>query len=156
MKALVVTFHREISEQIENDFMAALGILIADKIGKDYAEKACAHTWNGEELDKILIKQAAKQEKISPQGKRFYQYLQFVKSHLGSCDRSPQVFAKGFAKKLINEEGFQNIECLGILKNIRKYPECEDILRDERCEKLPAIVKDLWPIISFVSDVQVI
>ena len=156
MKALVVTFHREISEQIEKDFMAALGIVIADKLGKDYAEKASAHTWTGEELDKILIKQAAEQNKISPQGKRFYQYLQFVKSHLGSCDRSPQVFAKGFAKKLINEDGFQNIECLGILKNIRKYPECEEILKEERCEKLPAIVKDLWPIINFVSDVQVI
>ena len=104
MKALVVTFHREVSEQIERDFMAALGILIADKIGKDCAENANAHTWTGEELDKILIQKAVKQEKVSPQGKRFYQYLQFVKNHLGSCDRSPQVFAKGFAKKLINEE----------------------------------------------------
>lgn len=150
MRAMLVMFPTDLQKDKEVMTVSAIGTVIADKLGENVANNVTVFGFTDSEISKILANHALSVSKESPLTVRVKDFIESVRVQIGCSDPNPNAFAKAFVKLLIRDEHLRNEEALNVLKNIRKYPEVQVVLEKNHFEKLPAIVKDIWPAINWI------
>lgn len=152
MKALTIWFPKELNTAQEQEIIQRLSAVIASAFpAEEDRLNVEMYSFSEQDINMYLLKNhIGVVKEISPLTKRVTDFIESVKVTIGYADKNPNEFAKAFVKLLIKNENLRNQEILGVLKNVRKYPEIQVVLEKEHFEKLPSILKDIWPAINWI------
>lgn len=152
MKALTIWFPKELNTAQEQELVRRISTMIASAFPSEEGKMNVEmYSFSEQDINMYLLKNhISTLKEISPLTKRAADFIESVRVTIGCADKNPNEFAKAFVKLLIKNENLRNQEILNVLKNVRKYPEIQVVLEKEHFEKLPTILKDIWPAINWI------